>query len=118
MLNKLTKPNVRKKKINVKIGNYKQHELITSGQQRTDIIPRLKNRVNKLNNQIVFFTQPHPDSEERVYAANCILKSFKDYPDLDLIIKLHPAEIDDIYSKLTSQNSRNHLRFNGLLFSN
>lgn len=86
-------------------GAYNKKSIIIVGQPRTDIISHYKSYIETKPNRFVFFSQPQPDKEERYLAAKTLIKVIKNYLDLELIIKLHPAENDDIYSDLIKKHS-------------
>ena len=90
-------------------GNYPVDSLNTVGQLRTDIIPVLQNKenINKVSgdwkpetgnkNQklIMFASQPQRDVELRYRSAYDVFYAVKDIPDVILVVKLHPGELND-----------------------
>ncbi len=85
-----------------KIG-YPKSMIFIAGQSRTDIIPVLNERHKQLveNLQlpkkkiIVFASQPLPDKMLRERAAFDVLSGVSKLDDVHLVIKLHPAEVND-----------------------
>ena len=87
-------------------GNYPDDSLITIGQLRTDIIPVLLQKSNDITNHqiisssnhhiILFASQPQRDAQLRYASAFDVFTAVKDNADVTLIIKLHPAELNDI----------------------
>jgi hypothetical protein len=84
-------------------GNYPPNKIINVGQSRADIIPLIKNSFLTNENIITFFTQPHPDKKERFLAAESFIKIAKSFTNLSFVLKLHPAEKDDIYTTLINK---------------
>ncbi|MCB0807385.1 MAG: CDP-glycerol glycerophosphotransferase family protein [Bacteroidales bacterium] len=83
-------------------GNYPKSSLITTGQIRTDIIPKLIETkgltIPGIENDkkiIVFASQPQRDPVIRKKAAWDVFTAVKDMQDIQLILKLHPAEKND-----------------------
>jgi len=90
--------------------NYAKSEIQTIGQIRTDIIPILMNQHNKStlkhSKTVVFFSQPQPNYlKDRFNEVSALIKAFKTLSDIKLIIKLHPIEEDDIFTKLILENN-------------
>ncbi len=84
-------------------GNYNPDSLIITGQIRTDIIPVLKNRkINDVisipeNTRVILFaSQPQQDPALREKSALDVFGAMKSVPDAHLIVKLHPAEKNDV----------------------
>ena len=83
-------------------GNYPAKSIITTGQIRTDIIPALKN-VNRQDyfdiadnkKLVIFASQPQRDPVLREKAAFDVFTAVKDKDNVELVLKLHPAERDD-----------------------
>jgi hypothetical protein len=83
-------------------GNYPPDSLITVGQLRTDIILKLQNSIiqdskSKIQNSkiVLFASQLHHHPELRYKAAYDVFNAIKNIPEVNLIIKLHPAEVND-----------------------
>lgn len=90
-------------------GNFPSDSVIITGQIRTDIIPRLLKDNDELRAEFaakkpiaVFASQPIPDPVVRHRAALDVFTAFKNLPDFELIVKLHPGEKDaiDYYRKI------------------
>jgi hypothetical protein len=85
-------------------GNYPEESLITVGQIRTDIIPVLEKSGKSIGSDLIdtdkkvvlFASQPQRDAELRRRAAFDVFASVKDNPEILLIVKLHPGEINDV----------------------
>jgi len=100
-------------------GNYPAESIITTGQIRTDIIPGLKN-VNRQDyfeladdkKLIMFASQPQRDSVLREKAAFDVFTSVKDLENVELVLKLHPAEKDDFdyYRNIAKKAACNNFR--------
>ncbi|MFA8300366.1 MAG: UDP-N-acetylglucosamine 2-epimerase [Hyphomicrobiales bacterium] len=88
------------KKFLVEKGNYPIERLITTGQIRTDIIPKIKGKTLESvkqflpedKNIIMFASQPQRDPELRRKAAYDIFKACAKLDDIFLVVKLHPRE--------------------------
>ncbi len=105
-------------------GNYPAKSIFTSGQIRTDIITVLKN-INRQdyfeiadNKRLVMFaSQPQRDPVLREKAAFDVFTAVKDFDNVELVLKLHPAERNDfgyyrdIAQKANCQNFRIVLDF-------
>ncbi len=83
--------------------NYPKNSVFITGQIRTDIIPVLlsnQEKVRKLTHieepYALFATQPQRDPEQRRQVTEIVFKSFTEIKDLKLIVKLHPAELNDV----------------------
>lgn len=83
-------------------GNYPADTIKITGQIRTDIIPKLLNNNLSINSLkdikkkiVLFATQPQPDKELRRKTAESVFLSMKENKSLFLVLKLHPAEIND-----------------------
>ena len=86
----------------IKKGNYSEKQLETTGQIRTDIIPKLLERafdksmvVPEIKNHeklVVFASQPQRDPSLRKRAAIDVIKAVKNVSNAFLLIKLHPNE--------------------------
>lgn len=87
----------------VRNANYKENSIKIVGQPRADIIPKILDKYNRNRKLITFFSQLQPDLEEKYASAKSFITVAKNHPSLEFVIKLHPAEIDDIYSKLISE---------------
>jgi len=95
-----------------KIG-YPENMLFIAGQPRTDIIPVLLNEHQKLSAKlqlpdkdiIVFASQPLRDKMIRERAAFDVFTTVSGMDNVHLVIKLHPAEINesDYYNKIAAQ---------------
>lgn len=88
-------------------GNYSADSVISVGQIRTDIIPILLKAElqQKTTNTVVFASQPQRDPELRRQAAWDVFTAVGNTPDVRLVVKLHPREIDDAdyYSEIAKQ---------------
>jgi len=87
----------------IKHGKYPADSLIISGQIRTDIVPVLQNTIEQNffglsegTRLIVFASQPQRDPVLRKQAALDVFKATKENNNTFLVIKLHPAEKNDI----------------------
>lgn len=83
-------------------GNYPADTIKITGQIRTDIIPKVLNNNLSINSLkdiekkiVLFATQPQPDKELRRKTAESVFLSMKENKSLFLVLKLHPAEIND-----------------------
>ena len=92
--------------------NYRAETIKIVGQPRTDIIPIMKKKYVENQKLITFFSQLQPDLKEKFYSAESFIKVSKLHPDLQFEIKLHPAEKDDIYSKLITKIGSTNIRIN------
>jgi hypothetical protein len=88
----------------IKYGNYKNENCYITGQIRTDSLHYYKENKNPDINTICFFSQPQPDQDERYLAAESIILATKKYQNLNLLIKLHPAESDNLYLDLIEKH--------------
>jgi len=84
-------------------GNYKPESLEITGQIRTDIIPKLINvkagdylDIPKNSRIVVFASQPQRDPKLREQAAFDVFSSVKHLKNVQLLLKLHPAEKNDV----------------------
>ncbi|MBK9358357.1 MAG: hypothetical protein IPN08_13365 [Bacteroidales bacterium] len=84
-------------------GNYPGNSIVITGQVRTDIIPQLRSNPAMLKEEFaatkplaVFASQPIPDPAIRRKAAADVFSAFSELPGFELIVKLHPAEKDDV----------------------
>lgn len=84
-------------------GKYPEKSVITVGQLRTDIIPVLLRQGNtqKLSiptgkKTVMFASQPQRDPRLRRQAALDMFSAVKDMEEIHLVVKLHPAEKNDI----------------------
>ena len=82
----------------VEKGNYPADKVISVGHLRTDIIPDLLNEQRCENEKfiLVFASQPQRDPNLRRQAAFDVFLAAKQFSDLDLVVKLHPREFDDV----------------------
>lgn len=83
--------------------NYSPDSIKVVGQPRADIIPAIKSKFKRDKSLVSFFSQLQPDLNEKYLSAKSFVQVAKHHPDLKFIIKLHPAEIDDIYSVLIKE---------------
>jgi hypothetical protein len=87
----------------VEEGNYLPDSVVVCGQQRTDLIPTLRStRKSELmpglideKPVLVFASQPQPDEALRHRAAFDVFKLTQRFPDLQVVVKLHPRERDE-----------------------
>jgi len=93
-------------------GNYKPESLKITGQIRTDIIPKLTNvkakdylQIPEGSRIVVFASQPQRDPKLREQAAFDVFNSVRHLKDVQLIVKLHPAEKNDndYYKKIADK---------------
>ena len=101
------------KRLLVEEGNYPEDSLIVCGQQRTDLIPVLKHQrksevISGLSDQrplLVFASQPQPDPLLRERAAHDVFEAAKLFPQLQVVLKLHPREEDtfDYYKRIAHE---------------
>ena len=77
-------------------GNYPPEKLQIVGQIRTDIIPKIKEKIKEQPKNVIFASQPMPDLKYKKRVAIDILNLAKQNPDINLIIKLHPFEYNGI----------------------
>tara|TARA_R110002096_G_scaffold378222_4_gene572091 strand:+ start:2289 stop:4022 length:1734 start_codon:yes stop_codon:yes gene_type:complete len=92
--------------------NYRPETIKVVGQPRTDIIPIIMEKYRKNPKLVTFFSQLQPDLQEKFYSAESFVKVSKLHPELQFEIKLHPAETDDIYSKLIEKEGSTNIRIN------
>jgi hypothetical protein len=92
--------------------NYRPETIKVVGQPRTDIIPIMKKKYVENPRLVTFFSQLQPDIQEKFYSAESFIKVSSLHPELQFVIKLHPAEKDDIYSKLIKNNGSTNIRIN------
>ncbi|HAQ65682.1 MAG TPA: hypothetical protein DCR43_07515 [Bacteroidales bacterium] len=86
------------------VGNFNPESVAVTGQIRTDVIPWLKkaDRRNALGYDwgtrkiIVFASQPQPDASLRYQAALDVFVAGRSIKDSLVVVKLHPAERDDV----------------------
>lgn len=98
-------------------GNYPAESIEITGQIRTDIIPvlkqrKLKHEFGKNKKIIVFASQPQRDEALRKRAAYDVFSSVKDMEDTLLIVKLHPAEKNDVqyYKSIAKEAGCNNFK--------
>jgi len=91
------------KSVLLEVGNYPEKKLLVVGSLKTDIVPFLQDKKQEGEKQVSYFSQPQFDREERYNAIKYIIKSIVKFPELELLIKLHPSEKDDIFSKLINE---------------
>lgn len=96
------------------VGNFRADSLVVTGQIRTDIIPWLqkKDRRDLLGERwtdkkiIVFASQPQPDASLRYQAAFDVFTAGKSLKNSLIVVKLHPAERNDVaYYKLIAREA-------------
>ncbi len=86
----------------IKHGNYPQNKVVTVGQIRTDIIPRLLDSEvvsqSKMSEKfrVMFASQPQRDPLLRYQAAFDVFKAASQLNDVSLELKLHPSEMNDV----------------------
>ncbi|HBL75024.1 MAG: hypothetical protein A2W90_07485 [Bacteroidetes bacterium GWF2_42_66] len=78
-------------------GNYPADSVISVGHLRTDIIPKLLSQQQEKNTdfRLVFASQPQRDPVLRRQAAFDVFSATRLFPEIELIVKLHPREYDD-----------------------
>ncbi len=105
-------------------GNYPDNSIIKTGFIRTDIIPRLKNiedkRLFNIGDEqkiIVFASQPIKDAVMRKRVAFEVFAGVKNIDNCRLIVKLHPAEMNDIeyYKIIAADAGCNDVIINGAI---
>lgn len=81
----------------VEKGNYPAESVVSVGHLRTDIVPRLLARRSEGHRRfnLVFASQPQRDPVLRRQAAFDVFSAARQFPELDLVVKLHPREFDD-----------------------
>lgn len=93
-------------------GNFPPESIHITGQIRTDVIPAMKLQVESLRQHYsiktkvaLFASQPIPDAVQRRQAALDVFTTFAQLPDVELFVKLHPAEYNDenYYRELSLQ---------------
>ena len=89
--------------------NYPDNSIKITGFIRTDIIPKLKSLEDKKlfnlsrdEQMIVFASQPIKDVDMRKRVAYEVFSGFKNIDNCRLVVKLHPAEMNDTeyYNKI------------------
>lgn len=82
----------------VEKGNYPAESVVSVGHLRTDIIPKLLSRQQANNSafRLIFASQPQRDPALRRQAAFDVLSAASLFPEIELIVKLHPREYDDV----------------------
>jgi CDP-glycerol glycerophosphotransferase (TagB/SpsB family) len=100
-------------------GNYPETSLFITGQVRTDIIPKLlssKMEIPEISvkdkKTILYASQFQRDLELREKAAYDILKITMNFPEVLLVIKLHPSEINefDFYHSIAKKVGCNNYK--------
>ncbi|MDX9883898.1 MAG: hypothetical protein RBS73_17690 [Prolixibacteraceae bacterium] len=78
-------------------GNYPAESVVSVGHLRTDIIPKLLSQKQKKNAdfRLVFASQPQRDPVLRRQAALDVFSAAGLFPEIKLVVKLHPREYDD-----------------------
>lgn len=89
----------------IKYGNYKEENLLITGQIRSDSIQYFKNTKKENTSTACYFSQPQPNQIERKLAAEEIIKAAKKNKDIKLIIKLHPNETEEFYQKIIKKHN-------------
>ena len=88
-------------------GNYPAGSVISVGHLRTDIIPKLLSQQKEKNTtfQLVFASQPQRDPVLRRQAAFDVFTAARLFPEIELIVKLHPIEYEDVayYQSIASE---------------
>lgn len=86
----------------VETGNFPPESITITGQLRTDVIPAMLSQVERLKRHYgisgkvaLFASQPIPDPIQRRQAALDVFTAFKQLYDVELFVKLHPAEHND-----------------------
>ena len=82
-------------------GNYPADSVVSVvsvGHLRTDIIPKLLSRQQEKETafRLVFASQPQRDPVLRKQAALDVFLATSLFPEIELIVKLHPREYDDV----------------------
>lgn len=102
--------------------NYPESSLKITGFIRTDIIPKLKSiedkklfDLNKDEQMIVFASQPIKDAEMRKRVAFEVFRGFKDIKNSRLVVKLHPAEMNNVgyYQDIADEAGCKNVIING-----
>ncbi len=91
----------------VEKGNYPAESVVSVGHLRTDIVPRLLARRSEGRRRfnLVFASQPQRDPVLRRQAAFDVFSAARQFPELDLVVKLHPREFDEVdyYSAIADE---------------
>jgi hypothetical protein len=83
----------------IKFGNYSDSAIEVVGQLRTDVIPQLLKENNNDHGlfKVIFASQPMPIFQDRIDVLRAVLKAASKFPQLELIIRPHPRETDDLF---------------------
>ncbi len=108
------------KEILVSKGNFDPNSVKITGQMRTDIIPLLLTHAGEVKSEftqnsrlVVFASQPIPDPSLRWQAAHDVFMAFAGIKEANLVVKLHPAEKNDVqyYTEIAHQAGYKNPRF-------
>ncbi|MDY0341945.1 MAG: CDP-glycerol glycerophosphotransferase family protein [Lentimicrobium sp.] len=87
----------------IETGNFLPEGIRITGQLRTDVIPAMLSQVESLKRHYaisgkvaLFASQPIPDPAQRRQAALDVFTAFKQLERVELFVKLHPAEHNDV----------------------
>lgn len=106
------------KNVLVTRGNFSQDAVVITGQMRTDLIPKLLERSGEFrvkfttrSHLAVFASQPMPDKSLRWQAAYDVFSAFRDLEEVELVVKLHPAERESVgyYSEIARKAGLNQV---------
>lgn len=107
------------KNVLVTRGNFSHDAVVITGQMRTDLIPKLLERSAEFRAKFttrshlaVFASQPMPDKALRWQAAYDVFTAFRDLEEVELVVKLHPAERESVgyYSEIARKAGLNQVR--------
>lgn len=79
-------------------GNYPAEKVTSVGHLRTDIIPKLLEKKSPVSEKfhLVFASQPQRDPVLRRQAAFDVFSATRKFSDIELVVKLHPREYDEV----------------------
>ena len=101
------------------IGNYPSDSLMVTGSIRYDIVPEKKKQFNReatllklgldpSKNMILYTSQPiDKEEKEKIFAA--LEKAISELPDCQLVIKLHPAEMQPVKNIFLESGEKVHV---------
>ncbi len=81
----------------LKFGHYPEQSIVTTGQIRSDVIQNLTRTATTTQGRfkLMFASQPFRDDRERIKAAKDVFEAVKDLPEVHLLLKPHPQEMED-----------------------
>ena len=106
------------KDILIKQGNYPHNNPVVTGQPRTDILYENKNIYSKeklysnlgidsKKKLVIFASQPFSDINESKTTLSTVIHSLRNFPEIELIIKLHPNDSKSNYIKILNEHNYN-----------